>query len=763
MVLLGLMLLICACTGSSRPGGSPSSGAPTRAPLAAPLMPGLLGPTTPATRPSARPVQAAGSLVGRALPTNQWWTSALTGPWTQTLWAFPVAAKVGPDGVGVSAATPVASANAVVTAPDPVLTVGGPLSGVAVNDYGDFSVQLVADRVGGAPLRADVVQGLPYLRVETADRELPVRLLGSAAPDAVHLPDGSVLPIGAAAAAARVRITVADQLWDVVAVPTDGSAAAPAQWQRTGDGLTVRAGGPMRLLLAPVPEGAAPDWGTRVEAWARQPVEGTRSTFARTDRGVRQQLTWSRTGAPPTPTPAPTAGPVVALLAHQRATRTGPGTPVAGRYRTARGDLTLVQLPADGVLDLDVPLPGLLTGIPQLQLSAAEQQALRTDLDNDLAQAPVDGGSYYGPKELGRLATVVEVADRLGDEQQRSDALGRLRAGLEDWFSYSGPNDKHWLSYDTTWGGVIANPPEFGNQDYNDHHFQYGYLLRAAAVVGSADPGFVARYGPVVDLLVQDVLGSTDPALPDFRVWNAYQGHSSASGFAGTPDGGNQESSSEAVAAWEGAVRWGQVRGDQNLVDAALGRYAVEALAARTYWLGEGERLWPSGYQHDTAGIVWGGKTDFATFFDPRPEAVLGIELLPYTFGSLYRSDPSAAQRRSAVASTGGGPHLWPDLFAMDRALVDPGSVPPDPPTSIEPGNGRAFYRYWLLAWQQLGRPRTDLVADRPGALAFGTGRPILAAVNESATTQTFAWHDPAGRVVGTLTVAPDSARTAPG
>jgi endoglucanase Acf2 len=206
------------------------------------------------------------------------------------------------------------------------------------------------------------------------------------------------------------------------------------------------------------------------------------------------------------------------------------------------------------------------------------------------------------------------------------------------------------------------------------------------------------------------------------------------------------------------------VRGDAAETDAGVTRYAVETLAARTYWLGEGERLWPSGYAHDSAGIVWGGKTDFATFFDGRPEAVLGIQLLPVTFGSLYRADADGALRRwnTIAAASGGMPRLWPDLFVMDLGLTDPARALAmlDDDLTVEPGNSRALMRYWLLALDRLGPPRRDLIADQPIGLAFGRGRPVLAAVNPTDVSVTVRWRDPSGRAAGELSVPAGQAAT---
>jgi endoglucanase Acf2 len=399
---------------------------------------------------------------------------------------------------------------------------------------------------------------------------------------------------------------------------------------------------------------------------------------------------------------------------------------------------------------------------------------LQADLTSDLAVADsADGGSYYGPKALGRLATMLQIARRIGDTSAASAVLTKLRPRLVDWFSYTGPTDKHWLAYDSTWGGIVAHPSEFGNSDfYNDHHFQYGYLIAAAAAVAEADPQFAASYGSVVDLLIDDIMGAETgtPAaasFPPFRVFSPYEGHSIASGLSTAPDGDNQESSSEAVNAWAAVAQWGMVTNRQKLVDAAVSRYALEADGARTYWLGESGRLWPAAYAHDTVGIVWGSKVDFATFFEGRPGFVIGIELLPFTFASLYRTDPAAAAQRTAtVERAGGTPPVWPDLFLMDDALADPAGALArlTPSLPIEAGNSRAFTRYWLLALNTLGRPRSDIYASSPYGFAFGDdGALHLAAVNPTASPISVTWRAKDGHEVGSVRVLPGAATTITG
>jgi endo-1,3(4)-beta-glucanase len=312
------------------------------------------------------------------------------------------------------------------------------------------------------------------------------------------------------------------------------------------------------------------------------------------------------------------------------------------------------------------------------------------------------------------------VAAAVGAEAQRTAALARLRPQLIDWLTYTGASDGRYFGYDKTWGGLIAVPAEFGAQDYNDHHFQYGYLVRASAVLAAADPEFARDYGDVVDLIVRDYAGSLaiGPAsgLPPFRAFNPFLGSSAASGFAPFADGNNQESSSEAVAAWEAVVRWGLVRDNAAMTSYGVAHYAMEAATARLYWLGAGAAR-PPGYAHTTAGIVWDAKIDYATWFDPKPESILGIQLLPLTAGSFYRG-PSADREREL----GPEPVVWGDLFAADLALSDPVAARRrlDAGVSREESTSRAMVRYWVEALAVLGPPRPEVPA-RVGTLAFGS------------------------------------------
>ncbi|MDQ7903994.1 glycosyl hydrolase [Phytohabitans sp. ZYX-F-186] len=629
-------------------------------------------------------------------------------------------------GLLVSSAPPTASANAVVTPFVPAVTAGGPLRGVEVVGYGAFHVVLRATLRDGGSVEATVVQGSPllYLRFEGTD---PV--LTAAGESSVD---------GAAA-----RLTVAGQRWDLL--------ASGGGWRQDGTRFTATGAARGRVAVARVPDGADQGaWDAAAADAAARPVLATRAATGYDPAAgtVTQTLTADRGDGRPG---------LWALLPHQQRFAAGTPRELAGAYRDALGTLSIVEA---GEIRVRVPMPGLLTAAPQV--AGADRTRVVADLDRDLADEPGAGGSYFGLKELGRLATIAQVAQGVGAQDRRRAALDRLRPQLVDWLTHGGGDDARYFAYDRTWGGLVAVPAEFGSQDYNDHHLQYGYLVRAAAVLAAADQEFLRDYGGAVDLVAREYSGGGE-GFPPFRVFNPYLGHSAASGFAPFADGNNQESSSEAAAAWEAVAAWGQVRGRADLVAYGVTHYALETATARMYWLGEGLAR-PAGYAHRVAGIVWDAKIDYATFFDPKPESVEGIQLLPLTFGSLYRADPAAAESRVAALDkvTGGQPRVWGDLFAADLAAADPDAalrrLDGGPPR--EESTSRAMVRYYASSLAAFGPPREEVTADAPYGMAFGDARrPTLAVVNPTGEPRTVTFRR-AGEVVARVDVAPGQAVT---
>merc|ERR1711957_597268 len=90
------------------------------------------------------------------------------------------------------------------------------------------------------------------------------------------------------------------------------------------------------------------------------------------------------------------------------------------------------------------------------------------------------------------------------------DEAGRVLHGYLTKFLDGLAVDK--LLYDRNFGGIVSQNglindlADFGNGRYNDHHFHYGYLLYASAVMAEIDDGtFISNYGSHVDAIFFDV------------------------------------------------------------------------------------------------------------------------------------------------------------------------------------------------------------------------------------------------------------------
>jgi endo-1,3(4)-beta-glucanase len=102
----------------------------------------------------------------------------------------------------------------------------------------------------------------------------------------------------------------------------------------------------------------------------------------------------------------------------------------------------------------------------------------------------------------------------------------------------------------------------FGNAWYNDMHFHYGYHIYGAAVVSYFDPDWGRSMWEQVLLLIRSIANPSedDQYFSTWRQKDWYQGHSWASGIAMVfPNGKNQESSSESIAAYEAVALYGKV------------------------------------------------------------------------------------------------------------------------------------------------------------------------------------------------------------
>ncbi|MET0303943.1 MAG: glycosyl hydrolase, partial [Microbacteriaceae bacterium] len=340
-------------------------------------------------------------------------------------------------------------------------------------------------------------------------------------------------------------------------------------------------------------------------------------------------------------------------------------------------------------------------------LTSAQRDELTTALGADLAgTGELAADTYFGGKQLARLANLLQLARDLGADDLAATAQTRLAEELRIWTEPAGCDDRaeRCFAYDPTQPGMVGFAASFGADEYNDHHFHYGYFLYAAAIAASDDDELRDDIAPVITLLAADLAsGSASELFPARRTFDPYSGHSWASGFSPFGDGNNQESSSEAVAAWNGLALWAETAGDDDLDAEARWMLAAEAASARTYWT-DFDRSDPAyaDYEHGVVGIVWDGKRDYSTWFSPEPAAILGIQLIPMTGVSDYLAgDPDRI--RANVAEVDEAPQ-FADLLLMYSALAGPEDAAVAlekardlPDAAIDDGNARSLLLAWLM------------------------------------------------------------------
>jgi len=257
----------------------------------------------------------------------------------------------------------------------------------------------------------------------------------------------------------------------------------------------------------------------------------------------------------------------------------------------------------------------------------------RTEI-NDTENFLNDEGPYWNSKALYPLAQGIIIADQIGNDDLKQEFISKLRYVLEDWFTYSSTSDERYLYYNEAWGSVYYSNNDFNTaSELSDHSFTHGYLTYASGVLAMYDESFVEDYGDMVSLLLSDYMypEKGDYEFAYLRSFDPWAGHTWAHGFGTFAEGNNIESSSEALQSWLGGYLWALNNGDTKLRDAAIYGFVSELSSAKTYMFDYSEEIFPDKYSEyaSVAGMLWGGKYDYATWFGANPTFIYGIQWLP--------------------------------------------------------------------------------------------------------------------------------------
>ena len=673
--------------------------------------------------------------------TNTWWSSLIwqydqKDPYSQNLYAHPLAMRAFKDGLGLSYPdVPKVGPREYMHMYAEDLRVG--LEGLAAPDtrvasYSDWAV--TAEWSGASALRATIGHGMPFVYF-TKTGGAKVVIKAAAAVDVWK--DGGE----------AIGITVNGHNYGLF-------APSKSKWQKSGTSVECDLAGKDYFSVAILPS-KGDDVLEKFRKHAYAFVTDTKLSYTYDEKSAKLSASYEfATKLMEDQKGALSPDPIVALYPHlwKHAT-TAPYWKET--YASPRGSLKILEASKfttdftfNGILPALPPVPGAdLGSVPRY----LKEMANADDLYPKGYGPRPTRDSYWVGKSLGRNAIMLELAEQLGLKDERDRLLVGLENELVDWFDGQLPRAFY---YDVEWRSLLAFPSSYGSADeLNDHHFHYGYFIGAAATIANRDPKWLKSFGPFVDIMVRDVANwdRSNKRYPFMRHMDVYAGHSWANGPEHFEAGNNQEASSEDTNCSSAIILWGAATGRKEIRDLGIYLLVNQIAAAEQYWFNIDEENFPKDFKHRAAGMIWGAGAKYDTWFDRDPALIHGINYLPFTGASLYLGrHPKYVQSAfdEIATESRGSMTAWRDYMLMFLALAAPEKArkmfDDDPYFEPEFGNTLANTYDWIAKLSTInGHVDTSVTADSPLYAVFkGAGARSYLGYNASSEKLTVHFSD---------------------
>jgi len=263
----------------------------------------------------------------------------------------------------------------------------------------------------------------------------------------------------------------------------------------------------------------------------------------------------------------------------------------AYKVRSARG---VTKFATTSGFSYTIPFVGVLPTLPDGigDYNITQLRALVTEFINQgSANWNTAPDTYWAGKNYGKVAELAAIARSIGMTAEADQLINWLKGELQDWFhaNTNGSSDlTKYFSYDSNWNAMLGYDESFGaQQQLNDHHFHYGYFVRAAAEICRVDVNWCSatQYGPMVELLIRDYAADrNDTMFPYLRNFDPAYGFSWASGHSNFVLGNNNESTSEAANAYGAMVLYGQITGNTAITERGMYLHASSTSSYWEYW-----------------------------------------------------------------------------------------------------------------------------------------------------------------------------------
>ena len=659
--------------------------------------------------PSGTP-QLSGKALGKPVPTNDWWSQLIKSDQASNLFTYPYTLKTLSQGLVVSYIP-----SGVI---DDLLPVTVGVSGMTstkttVSDYSDWTVTMNwNDGMHFFETTAGI--GMPFLYF----------IKGSADVAKVTVTSGTVTISGE-----MLIITNAKNGADFAVYAPIGSA-----WTQNAGVYTSTLNGKNYWSMAFIPLTAS-NVTTVANEYKKYAYVFPKNTTAvytyneatsvvRTDFNVETDV---KEGAE--------TKMLLGLLPHQWA-HLASNSPKPDKYSYAviRGEMK--TLSGTG-FSVENSFHGILPTLPYVDNYSAgfDPTALSekiSTIQNDELATWTD--SYNEGQMINRLVQTARIADEKGDTMALRKMISTVKERLEDWLKADNGEVAFLFYYNQAWSALIGYPAGHGqDSNLNDHHFHWGYFIGAAAFLEQYEPGWAAKWGGMINMLVRDAasIDRNDALFPYLRNFNPYDGHCWSNGFATFPQGNDQESTSESMQFNSSLIHWGTVSGNKAVRDLGIYLYTTEQTAIEEYWLDIHERNFPVSQQFSLVSRVWGNSFDNGTFWTADIAASYGIEMYPIHGGSLYLGQDTTyvaklwneIKTNTGIMNNEVNDNLWHDVMWEYLAFIDPAKAielyDSNPNRSLKFGISDAQTYHWLHAMNALGRVDANVTADYPIAAAF--------------------------------------------
>lgn len=653
-----------------------------------------------------------GAAAERPVPTNDWWSNELVQPHSSNTFNYPLGLRSEADGLVIIKNM---VGQAMLQGDTPLkVSVAGLNADTRVSDYSDWTVTFDWD----GRLRATVAQASPFVYFTTTPgQSVTIAAMGT------MTAQGNILTVTGGY----------NQATYAVYAPTG------AAWNVSGSRATTTLAGKGYLSVAMLPEGvAAADW----ERFAFVFPADTRAEYVYNVPQAEVITTYTVT---PDVKEGSESAFLMGLLPHHWANLSAPLDFEPATFATVRGQMKLL---AANSFSTRLAFHGILPTLP-----AVDEAASTTGFDPQrlaalVAEVVDDDGldpwtdSYNDGLLLGRLMQTARVAKLAGLDADFGRSLEKIRARIENWLTYAPGEVAFMYYYQPEWTTLLGYPAGHGQDtNINDHHFHWGYLIAAAALVEQHRPGWAERFGPMIDLLVRDAASPDrdDTMFPYLRNFSPYSGHSWANGTANMGLGCDQESTSESIQFAASLINWGAVTANTVLRDLGVYLYVTEISAAREYWFDVDGRNLGDGWPHALASRVFTNGYDAENFWGGGMGGSYGIQIYPVQAASFYLVySPDYARRlwqamtsETGIARYEANDNIWYDTWARFYAMVDSeaalafyNACPQLNPAAGQTANHKfgesgAHTYQWVHAMAQYGTPDMTATADWPLAAVF--------------------------------------------